>query len=151
MRLGQTILTSAAALLTAVAVATPARGPGHISAASARPLVRPGEELHYTVQSARLGRMGTADMRVEHAVIDGMAAYELSFDFSAKVALFRISDRTRSWVRADSLCTLRYSKHERSPISSRNEDVVVDHSLEQFASMRFRSKRSPDVTSSFTR
>lgn len=139
MRLGRTVLTTAAVLITAASTATSTGGPGPVRPENARPLVRPGEELQYTVQSARLGKMGTAAMRVEPAVVDGMAAYELSFDFSAKVALFKISDRTRSWVRADSLCTLRYSKHEHSPISSRNEDVVVDHSLEQWVDGKTRA------------
>jgi hypothetical protein len=139
MRLSHTILTTSAALITAVSAATPAGGPGRISAENARPLVRPGEELEYTVQSAHFGKMGKAAMRVEKGIIDGVAAYQLSFDFTARVALFKISDRTRSWVRADSLCTLRYSKHEHSPISSRNEDVVVDHSLEQWADGKTRA------------
>jgi hypothetical protein len=97
-------------------------------------LVRPGEELTYAVQSARLGRMGKAVMKAEGPdTVAGVMTYQLSFDFSARVALFKISDRTRSWVTVDSLATVRYTKRERSPISKRDEDVRIDAAAREWS------------------
>lgn len=87
----------------------------------ARPLVRPGETLTYRVQSARFGNIGTAIMRVEPDSIRGRAAYRLSFDFNARITLFKVSDQTRSWLDVETLSTLRYTKAERSPIGKRDE------------------------------
>lgn len=124
--------------------APPARTPTDPSASEraehTRPLIRPGEDLRFTVQSSRLGRLGTAEMKVQAGEeIEGVPVYELSFDFSGKVAFFKISDRTRSWVRSDSLCTLRYAKHERSPISRRDEDVVIDRTVNQWTDGKNRA------------
>jgi hypothetical protein len=65
-------------------------------------------------------------MRTERDTVAGRAAYRLSFDFSARVALFKVSDRTRSWIDAQTLNTLRYQKCERSPIGSRDEDARIE-------------------------
>ena len=90
-----------------------------------QPFVRPNEELVFKVRSSRLGDIGTATMRVDADTVNGREAYRLSFDFSARVALFRVSDRTRSWLDRETLTTLRYQKCERSPLGSRDEDVRV--------------------------
>ncbi|HEX6558422.1 MAG TPA: DUF3108 domain-containing protein [Longimicrobiales bacterium] len=124
---------------------TPTDPTANERAEQTRPLIRPGEDLHYTVQSSRMGRLGTAEMKVQAGeIIDGMPVYELSFAFSGKVALFKIRDETRSWLRVDSLCTVRYSKHERSPISRRDEDVVVDRTLNQWADGKNRAPLASD-------
>jgi hypothetical protein len=86
----------------------------------------PGEELVFGVRSSRFGRIGEAVMRVEGPeAVRGREAYVLSFDFAAKVLLFRISDRTRSWFDPGTLSSLRYSKEERSPVSDRDELVEI--------------------------
>jgi hypothetical protein len=98
---------------------------------AARPLVRLGETLTYRVHSARFGNIGTAIMRVEPDTIRGRAAYRLSFEFSAKVVLFKISDKTHSWLDAETMTTLRYAKAERSPIGKRDElsDVFASRGI----------------------
>ena len=96
---------------------------------TARPLVRQGEVLTYRVRSARFGDIGTAIMRVESDSVRGRAAYRLSFDFNARVTLFKVSDQTRSWLDVQSMTTLRYTKSERSPIGKRDEVVDVFTSL----------------------
>ena len=94
-------------------------------AEKARPLVRAGEELTYVVHSSRFGNIGKAVLRVDTDTIYGTEAYRLSFDFAARVALFKVSDRTRSWLDAEGLRTLHYSKDERSPLGGHKEDVRV--------------------------
>ena len=128
---------TALALLAIASPGSPEGGPGRLLVANTRPLVRPGEVLQYSVSSSRFGRMGTAQMSVQQAdTVDGVSAYKLSFDFTARVALFKVSDHTASWLRTDLLCTVRYSKHEHSPIGSRNEDVTVDQATGQWANGR---------------
>lgn len=90
-----------------------------------RPLIRPGEELVYSVHSSRFGNMGKAILRVGVDTLDGVPAYRLSFDFSARVALFKVSDQTRSWLDMERLTTLRYRKQEKTPLGGRTEDVRV--------------------------
>jgi hypothetical protein len=93
--------------------------------ARTRPLIRPGEEIVYAVHSSRFGNIGNAVLRVDCDTIYGIAAYRLSFDFTARVALVKVSDRTRSWLDAQTLGTLHYLKEERSPLGGRKEDVRV--------------------------
>jgi hypothetical protein len=90
-----------------------------------RPLMRPGERLTFQVHSARFGDIGTAVMRVDEDHTAGRDALRLSFDFSARITLFKVSDETRSWVDVETGSTLRYSKRERSPISNRDEWVEI--------------------------
>jgi hypothetical protein len=111
----------ALALLSSMPPAAPAQTTGP------RPLVRPGEELVFRVRSARFGDVGKAIMRVAgEDTIDGRSAYRLTFDFRARFLLFKVSDRTRSWLDAQTLSTLRYRKSERSPIGGRQEAVDVN-------------------------
>src|SRR5690349_21655431 len=84
--------------------------------AGVSPVIRVGEELTFSVHSSKFGEMGTAVMRTVRDTIDGRDAYRLSFDFSGRALLFKVSDRTRSWIDAQTLTTLRYQKIERSPI-----------------------------------
>jgi uncharacterized protein DUF3108 len=90
------------------------------------PYVRPGEELVYRVRSQHFGEIGQATMRVLEDTIAGRRAYRLTFDFQARVVLFGISDRTRSWLDAETLSTLRYTKEERSPVGRRAEVVDIN-------------------------
>ena len=106
---------------------------------NARPLVRPGETLTYRVHSARFGTIGTAIMRVEPDTMRGRAAYRLSFDFNAKITLFKVSDQTRSWLDAETLTTLRYTKAERTPIGRRDEAADVFPMRERWASAKDES------------
>jgi hypothetical protein len=111
------LLVQLVALATGAAAQTPA---------APLPLVRSGEELVFRVQSARFGDIGTAVMRVSPDTVEGRPAYLLTFDFEARVLLFNISDHTRSWLDAETLTTLRFSKDERSPLGRRLENVSVN-------------------------
>src|SRR5688500_11580297 len=85
----------------------------------------PGEQLAFSVASSRLGKIGTAVMRVSSDTIRGRDALLLAFDFSAKVILFKASDQTRSWFDPACFSSLRYTKRERSPVTKRDENVEI--------------------------
>jgi len=85
----------------------------------------PGEKLEFKVESSRFGKIGTAVMSVTADTIRGRDAFLLAFDFSAKVILFKASDKTRSWLDPITFSSLRYTKHERSPVSKRDESVDI--------------------------
>lgn len=86
----------------------------------------PGEELLYRVRSSRFGGIGEAIMRVAGPdSLRGREAFVLSFDFSARILLFKVSDRTRSWFDPRAASSLRYTKRERSPLSDRDEEVEI--------------------------
>ena len=90
-------------------------------------MIRPGEELVYSVRSARFGDIGSATLRVAGPdTINGRPAYRLMFDFSARVVLFRVSDQTRSWLDVETLATTRYQKDERTPLGRRYETVEIN-------------------------
>jgi hypothetical protein len=83
----------------------------------------PGEQCVYR-GSTRLGRIGTGTMAVERSGTGN--EFLLRFDFRGRVGIFGIEDRTRSWFSPGELASTRFTKHERSPITSRDEDVRMD-------------------------
>lgn len=70
-----------------------------------------------------LGRIGTGTMAVESA--DGGTVL-LRFDFRGRVGPAGIEDRSRSWFDTAARGSRRFTKRERSPITSRDEDVRMD-------------------------
>jgi len=86
----------------------------------------PGEQCVYRGSNA-LGRIGTGTMAVEAGEeVGGRPTYLLRFDFRGRVGVFGVEDRTRSWFDPASLSSTRFTKRERSPISSRDESVRMD-------------------------
>src|SRR5688500_2015456 len=85
----------------------------------------PGEQLNFSLRSSRVGSIGSAVMRVTADTARGRDVYRLSFDFAAKVLLFKASDQTRSWFDPATQSSLRYSKRERSPVGKRDEAVEI--------------------------
>lgn len=86
----------------------------------------PGEELTYRAVSSRFGTFGTGTMSIgAEEMVRGEPAYRLRFDFEGRVGPFRVTDRTRSWLVADEMHSVRYQKRERSPLGSRAEDVEI--------------------------
>lgn len=104
--------------LAAAVMAAPA-------ASQARLPFAPGETCVYRGSAGGLvGRFGTGTLRVTGPeTIDGRAAYLLSFDFRGRLALAVVEDRTRSWLDPATMGALRYTKQERSPLSSKRQDV----------------------------
>ena len=78
----------------------------------------PGEVCVYRGSNG-LGRIGSGTMAVD----DG---YLLRFDFRGRVGPLGVYDRSRSWLDPATLSSSHYTKHERTPISSRDEDVRMD-------------------------
>lgn len=86
----------------------------------------PGEQCVYR-GSNRLGRIGTGAMAVEGPVQEGgRRTYLLRFDFSGRVGPATISDQSRSWWDPSALASVRYTKRERSPLSSVTQDVRMN-------------------------
>jgi hypothetical protein len=85
----------------------------------------PGEQCVYRGTS-RLGRIGTGTMSVAADSAVGDRMYLLGFDFRGRIGIFGVSDRTRSWFDPRAMSSQRFTKRERSPITSRDEDVRMD-------------------------
>ena len=85
-----------------------------------------GEVLSYRAVSSRFGTIGTGTMRVDGPEeLRGHSTMRLSFDFKGRVGPFKVEDQTRSWLVASEMTSIRYTKRERSPLGSRNEEVDV--------------------------
>lgn len=92
---------------------------------AARPFA-PGEILSYKAVSGRFGAFGTGVMRVDGPLdLRGEATLQLSFDFRGRVGIFRVEDRSRSWVSEGGFTSLRYERHEKSPLGNRSEEVNI--------------------------
>jgi len=86
----------------------------------------PGERLDYVVRTSRFGEIGSAVMRVRDAEpVRGEAAWLLSFELDARVLLFGVESRTRSWVQPEDLASLRYVDRQRAPGQSRDDSVEI--------------------------
>ncbi len=93
----------------------------------------PGEECVYR-GSNRLGRIGTGTMSVQGPVQEGgRRTYLLRFDFSGRVGPATISDQSRSWWDPSAAASVRYTKRERSPVSSVTQDVRMDADARRWA------------------
>lgn len=91
----------------------------------------PGEELVYQIRSSRFGNVGTGSMRVAGPEdVRGTETYSLHFDFTTRIMLFTVEDRTRSWIDPSTMASLRYHKYEKNPLSSATEEVEI-HPAEQ--------------------
>lgn len=85
-----------------------------------------GEELTFTARSSRFGTFGTGTMAVEGPeTVRGREVILLRFDFHGRVGPLGAEDRTRSWLDPRGMASLRYRKRERSPLSSRTEEVEM--------------------------
>jgi hypothetical protein len=82
----------------------------------------PGETCVYRGSNV-LGRIGTGTMAVEPA--DGGTVL-LRFDFRGRVGPAGIEDRSRSWFDTSARGSRRFTKRERSPVATRDEDVRMD-------------------------
>lgn len=94
----------------------------------------PGDQCVYR-GSGVLGRIGTGVMAVEGPErVDGRNVYLLRFDFRGRVGPAAVEDHTRSWFDPQELASLRYTKRERTPISSRAQDVRMDWAARRWSS-----------------
>lgn len=85
-----------------------------------------GDTLSYSARVANFGRVGRATMWVEGpSQLRGVEALVLHFRFRARVGPVKAEDRTESWIDARTMATLRFSKHERHPLSRHDERVEL--------------------------
>jgi hypothetical protein len=108
----------------ALAVAALLLAAPELTAQAALPFA-PGEQCVYRGSNA-LGRIGTGTMAVEADTAGGERIYLLRFDFRGRVGIFTVADQSRSWFDPSAMASQRFTKHERSPITSRDEDVRMD-------------------------
>jgi hypothetical protein len=75
---------------------------------------------------SKVGNVGRGSMWVEGPVdVRGTPAYLLHFEFSTRVGPIKAVNRTASWIDPRRLVALRYSKHERHPLTRHDERVEL--------------------------
>jgi hypothetical protein len=85
-----------------------------------------GETLVFRGTAGLLGEVGTGTMTVRHGdPVRGHEVLQLGFDFTGRVALFNLRDRTCSWVQPGRMTALRFHKEERHPLGGRVESVEI--------------------------
>ncbi len=86
----------------------------------------PGEELVYRLRLGGIGTIGRGVMAVDGPeLVRGREVYVLRFDFRGRVGPVVVEDRTRSWLDPAEMASLRFSKYERSPLSSDRQEVEL--------------------------
>jgi hypothetical protein len=117
--------TPALAAALAAAALAPAALAGQASATRPLPFA-PGEACVYRA-SGPLGRIGSGTMSVADAgTTAGRRTWLLRFDFRGRMGPMTAEDHTRSWFDPRALASVRYSKRERSPLTSTDQDVTMD-------------------------
>jgi hypothetical protein len=85
-----------------------------------------GEKLVYRANLGKLRGRGRAVMRVEGPEdVRGRSTYRLRFDLEGRVVGLKVEDHTRSWLDMQAVAALRYTKREKSPLSTVTESVEV--------------------------
>ena len=134
------LIVTLAAASTVDAQPSPAESLPIVSAPVATPSWRPytaGEELVYRANLGKLRGRGRAVMRVDGPVeVRGRGAYVLRFELEGRVVGLKVEDRTQSWVDTATFAALRYTKRERSPLSSTDEAVELLLDRGQWVSAR---------------
>jgi hypothetical protein len=87
----------------------------------------PGEACVYR-GSGPLGRMGSGTFAVER---DG-GSWLLSFDFRGRLGPVVVENHTRSWFDPAETASIRFTKTERSPLSTSREDVRMDRAARRW-------------------
>ena len=132
-----------ASTAVAAALALAALPPAGAAAQAAGVPFAPGEQCVYRGSSA-LGRIGTGTMAVAGPEeINGRSTYLLRFDFRGRVGIFGVEDRTRSWFDPAAGASVRFTKRERSPIASRDENVQMDPASRRWESPGGRGGAMP--------
>lgn len=116
----------AAAVLLAASAAGQA-GPG----SGAFPFA-PGEACNYR-GSGPLGRMGSGTFAVE---ADAGGTWLLRFDFRGRMGIVGVENHTRSWFEPGETASVRFTKMERSPVSTRRQDVRMDPAARRWTGLR---------------
>ena len=119
----------AAAAAGAVLLAASAAGQ---RGASAFPFA-PGEACVYR-GNGPLGRMGSGTFAVDADA--GSGGWLLRFDFRGRMGIVGVENHTRSWFDPGETASIRFTKMERSPISTRRQDVRMDARTRRWTGMQ---------------
>ena len=118
-------------LVFAASLGTPAALPSQVQAVNvvapmpARPFYI-GERLEYVVRMSGVGMKGRGAMWIDGPeLVRGIETWVLHFGFKARVGPVRVSDATRSWLDPRRMASLRFTKRERHPLASHDEDVAL--------------------------
>jgi Protein of unknown function (DUF3108) len=85
-----------------------------------------GERLEYAVRLSGVGMKGRGAMWIDGPeLVRGIETWVLHFGFKARVGPVRVSDATQSWLDPRRMASLRFTKRERHPLSSEDEDVTL--------------------------
>jgi uncharacterized protein DUF3108 len=112
------------AVLTAAALAAGALA-GHAQSPRGAFPFAPGEACTYR-GSGPLGRVGTGTFAVDPEQVDGRGVYLLRFDFRGRLGIFGVENHTRSWFDPAETASFHFTKMERSPVSTKRQDVRMD-------------------------
>lgn len=84
----------------------------------------PGEACTYRGASA-MGRMGSGTFSVARDSA-GDGNWLLRFDFRGRMGIVGVENHTRSWFDPAETASFRFTKMERSPLSTKRQDVRMD-------------------------
>ncbi|HSU13693.1 DUF3108 domain-containing protein [Longimicrobium sp.] len=85
----------------------------------------PGEACTYR-GSGPLGRMGSGTFAVDAEQDGGRPVYLLRFDFRGRLGIVGVENHTRSWFDPAETASFHFTKTERSPVSTKRQDVRMD-------------------------
>ena len=123
------LVAYAAAGAAAVLLAASAAGQG---AGDGFPFA-PGEACVYR-GSGPLGRMGSGTFAVDADA--GSGGWLLRFDFRGRMGIVGVENHTRSWFDPAETASSRFTKMERSPVSTRRQDVRMDPRSRRWTGMQ---------------
>jgi hypothetical protein len=117
--------TYTVALRLAVAALACSAVPARAQAPRAAFPFAPGEACTYR-GSGPLGRMGSGTFAVDADQVDGKPAWLLRFDFRGRLGIVGVENHTRSWFDPAETASFHFTKMEKSPLSTKRQDVRMD-------------------------
>lgn len=102
----------------------------------------PGEACTY-LGTGPLGRMGSGTFAVDADQVDGRGMYLLRFDFRGRMGIFGVENHTRSWFDPAETASIHFTKVERSPVSTRRQDVRMDVQTRRWSGMQEQGGEMP--------
>ena len=84
------------------------------------------ERLTYQVSVSKFGKIGRGSMTAGGPVdVRGTCVYVLRFEFQTRVGPVKVVNRSESWFDAARGASLRFHKHEKSPLSTHDETIEI--------------------------
>lgn len=106
-----------------------------------------GESILYAIKYGPV-TAGTATLEVvEETDVNGRAAYRvvsLARTNAAMDAVYKVRDRTESWIDRESLCSLRFHQNLREGFYKRRVETEYDHPAGRFLYRKWRKGRETE-------